>query len=223
MAFARRMSPDPTPGQLFAGSQNTAVLRFPLPPALPIPLGIAAQEGVTLATWAFSGLEEGAAGGPVCLLVLGGIPGGDLTLATHFREIPLRPEPAAPDAFSDAERRLLARALLSAGPSGLSALAGLSALIEPALVALVPADDAPALIPEGPGYALTGTAVPHALLTRSAAGWGCARVAEARLRFAGGARIGLALEPLWGTPPEGARAAVALHAHGFVPLLVRAA
>ncbi|WP_342153019.1 hypothetical protein [Methylorubrum sp. SB2] len=221
---AHPMSPDPTPGRLFAGSHDTAVLRFPLPPALPIPIGIAAPAGVTLATWAFSGLEEGAAGGPVGLLALEGMPGGDLTLATHFRDIPIRPEPAS-GALSEAERLLLARALLSAGPSGLSALAGLFALIEPALaaLALAPADDAPALIPEGPGYTLTGTAIPHALLIRTAAGWSCARVATGRLRFAGGARVALALEPLWGAAPEGVQGAVALHAHGFVPLHVRAA
>lgn len=219
---ARRMSPDPTPGRLLAGSRNTALLRFPLPPALPIPLGIAAPEGVTLATWAFSGLEEGDAGGPVCLLALEGTPQGDLTLATHFRDIPIRPEPAS-DALSEAERLLLARALLSAGPTGVAALAGLFALIEPALSTLMPAADAPALIPEGPGYLLTGTAIPHALLVHTAAGWACARIETGRLRFAGGARIALTLEPLWGAPPEGARAGFALNAHGFVPLHVRAA
>jgi hypothetical protein len=217
------MSPDPTPGHLFAGSQNTAVLRFPLPPALPIPLGIAAPGGVTLATWAFSGLEEGAVGGPVCLLAVEGTTGGDLTLATHFRDIPIRPEPRAPDVLSAAERALLARALLSAGPSGLTVLAGLLPLVETALAAFTPAADAPALLPEESGYALTGKDVPHALLLRSEAGWGCARVKRARLGFAGGPRVGLALDPLWGTPPTSARAAFALHAHGFVPLAVRAA
>lgn len=215
------MSPDPTPGQLFAGSRNTAVLRFPLPPALPIPLGIAAPDGVTLATWAFSGLEEGAAGGPVGLLALEGTPGPDLTLATHFRDIPIRCEPAASRALSDAERALLARALLSAGLSGLAALSGLLPLVEPALAGLTPAGDAPALILGGTATTLTGKDVPHALLLRTASGWGYARVARARLGFAGGPRIALTLDPLWGAAPEGAQAAVALQAHGFVPLHVR--
>lgn len=223
MAFAPRMISDPTPGQLFTGSRNTAVLRFFLPPALPIPLGIAAPEGVTLATWAFSGLDEGAIGGPVCLLALEGVPGSDLTLATHFRDIPIRPEPASPDGLEAGERSLLARALLSAGPAGLPALAGLFPLIDVALAALAPSEDAPALVAEGPRYALTGTAVPHALLLDAADGWGCARVAAGRLRFAGGPRIGLALDPLWGAKPEGVRRAVALHAHGFTPLTVRGA
>ncbi|KQT45404.1 hypothetical protein ASG52_14655 [Methylobacterium sp. Leaf456] len=226
MASVHRVSSDPTPGRLFAGSQNTAVLRLPLLPALPIPLGIAAPAGVTLATWAFSGLEEGAAGGPVCLLALegtlDGILGRDLTLATHFRDIPIRCEPAS-EALSEAERTLLARALLSAGPSGLAALAGLLSLIEPALAALAPTDDAPALTQTGPGATLTGTAIPHALLIHTAAGWGCARVATGRLHFAGDACVRLTLEPLWGAAPDGARAAVALQAHGFVPLRVRTA
>lgn len=217
------MSLNLTPGQLFAGSQNTAVLRFPLPPSLPIPLGIAAPEGVTLATWAFSGLEEGATGGPVCLLALEGIPGSDLTLATHFRDLPIRPDAASPDALGDPERKLLARALLTAGPAGLPALAGLFPLIETALSAFAPEDGAPALIAEGPHHALTGTAVPHALLLHAADGWGCFRVAAGRLRFAGGPRTELALDPLWETRPEGIRAAFALHAHGFTPLIVRAA
>lgn len=221
--LARRMRPDPTPGQLFAGSRNTALLRFPLPPALPIPLGIAEPTGVTLATWAFASLEEGAAGGPVGLLALEGMPGGDLTLATHFRDIPIRPEPAAPDALSDAERALFARALLSAGPNGLTALSGLLPLVEPALAGLTLAEDAPALLPNGTAVTLTGKDVPHALLLRSGAGWGCARVARARLGFAGEPRIGLTLDPLWGAAPESAQAAVALHAHGFVPLRVRTA
>lgn len=207
----------PTPGRFFPGTNGTGLLRFPLPPSLPIPLGIAAPAGVSLAAWAFAGLEEGAPGGPVCLLGLEGTAGGDVTLATHFRDIPIRAEPA-PEALSEAERVLLARALLSAGPAGLPALAGLFPLIEPALAALPVADDAPALTADGARATLTGTAVPHALLTRSETGWGCARVASARLGFAGGARIALALDPLWGAGPAGLRAAFALHAHSVTPL-----
>ncbi|WP_232631479.1 hypothetical protein [Methylobacterium sp. Leaf118] len=218
------MSRDPTPGHYYAGRNGTGLLRFSLPSSLPIPLGITAPTGVSLASWAFAGLEEEARGGPVCLLALDGIPDGPVTLATHFRDLAIHPEPARPDALDEAERRLLARALLSAGPAGLPALAGLFPLIEAALSSLPIAEDAHALSPGGPGYMLTGTLVPHALLLYAESGWSGARVATARLGFAGGARIGLGLDaPLWGTRPARVRAAIALNTHGFTPLVVGAA
>ena len=209
------------PGALFPGAGGLHVLRLPLPPSLPIPLGLAAPEGVALVTWAFSGLGEGAAEEPVGLLVLSGAVTGPVTLATHFRDIAIQPAPAPAAELGAAERALVARALLSAGMAGAAALADALGLFGEALAALAPEPDAPRLAVAGAAWTLDGTAVPHGLVFETGEGWACARVAAARLGFAGGARIRLALEPLWGAAPDEApRAAIALHAHGFTPLRV---
>ena len=212
----------PVPGRLVEAAPGACVLRFPLPPSLPIPLHIAAPEKVRLVTWVFSGLEAGAPDGPVCLLVLEAESAAlrvGVTLATHFRDLVVRPEPASGDALSPAERTLLARALLSAGTAGLAPLGGLFGLLEPAVTALPVAEDAPDLADEDGGWSLGGTAVPHGLLYRVRAGWGCARVAQARLRFGRHPRQHLTLETFWGAAPEGLpERSFALHAHGFTAL-----
>ena len=214
--------PAPVAGRLIAAAPGALVLRFPLPPSLPIPLHVAAPEGVALVTWAFAGLEAGASGGPVCLLALDatGIAVGEtLTLATHFRDLILRPEPASADALSAAERTLLARALLSSGTAGLPLLGRLFTLVEAAVTALPVAEDAPDLADEAGGWTLGGAAIPHGLLFRSRAGWGCARVARAALGFKPHPRQRLTLDPVWGAAPEGLpERSFALHAHGFTAL-----
>ena len=212
----------PVSGRLVEAAPGACVLRFPLPPSLPIPLHIAAPEKVRLVTWVFSGLEAGAPDGPVCLLVLeaesAALRGG-VTLATHFSDLVVRPEPASGDALSPAERTLLAGALLSAGTAGLAPLGCLFGLLEPAVTALPVAEDAPDLAEGEGGWSLGGTAVPHGLLYRVRAGWGCARVAQARLRFGRHPRQHLTLETLWGAAPEGLpERSFALHAHGFTAL-----
>ncbi|CAO4138408.1 hypothetical protein LPLAFNJD_LOCUS179 [Methylorubrum aminovorans] len=220
-ALSRPMQ-EPVPGRLVEAAPGACVLRFPLPPSLPIPLHIAAPENVRLVTWVFSGLEAGAPDGPVCLLVLeaesAALRGG-VTLATHFRDLVVRPEPAASDALSPAERPLLARALLSAGTTGLAPLGRLFGLIEAAVAALPVAEDAPDLADAEGGWSLGGTAVPHGLLYRARVGWGGARVSQSRLRFGRHPRQHLTLEPVWGAAPEGLpERSFALHAHGFTAL-----
>ena len=89
--------------------------------------------------------------------------------------------------------------------------------------ALPAAEDAPDLADEDGGWSLGGTAVPHGLLFRTRAGWGCARVARSRLRFGNHPskhpRQNLTLEPVWGAPPEGLpERSYALSAHGFTAL-----
>lgn len=212
----------PVPGQLVEAAAGACLLRFPLPPSLPIPLSVAAPEGVRLVTWALAGLDAGAADGPIGLLALeaGGTALRDgLTVATHFRDIRVSPEPAPAERLSPAERNLLARALLSSGAPGLAPLGRLFGLVEAAVCALPIAGDAPDLAEADGGWTLGGTAVPHGLLFRSRAGWGCARVSGSRLRFAPHPRQRLTLEPLWGARPEGLpERAFALHAHGFTAL-----
>ncbi|MEH3117920.1 MAG: hypothetical protein PGN25_10105 [Methylorubrum populi] len=212
----------PIPGRLVEAAPGAFVLRFPLPPSLPIPLDVAAPEGVRLVTWAFAGLEAGARGGPTGLLALeadGLALGGGLTVATHFRDLTVHPEPASAEALGAAERALLARALLSAGPSGLAPLGRLFGLFEAAVAALPVAEDAPALADEAGGWTLGGTAIPHGLLFRVRAGWGCARVVRASLGLKPHPRQRLTLAPLWGAAPEGLpERSFALHAHGFTAL-----
>lgn len=210
------------PARLIEAALGACVLRFPLPPSLPIPLHIASPEGVGLVTWAFAGLEAAAADGPVCLLALDGDGAAlreGVSVATHFRDLALRLEPAPAGALSAAERDLLARALLSAGTSGLGTLGALFGLVEAAVAALPVADEAPDLADEAGGWSISGTAIPLGLLFRGPAGWGCARVTRAALRFAGHPRQHLTLDPVWGAAPEGLPArAFALHAHGFTAL-----
>lgn len=217
---------DPVPGRLIEAAPGAFVLRFPLPPSLPIPLHVASPDGVRLVTWVLAGLEAGAGEGPVGLLALDaddGALGDGLTLATHFRDLAIRPERSAADALGAAERSLLARALLSAGASGLVPLGRLFGLVEASVAALPIAEGAPNLADEAGGWTLGGTAIPHGLLFRTRAGWGCARVVEARLRFGRHPRQRLTLEPLWGAAPEGPpERAFALHAHGFTALTVGA-
>ncbi|CAO4152116.1 hypothetical protein [Methylorubrum aminovorans] len=220
-ALSRPME-EPVSGRLVEAAPGACVLRFPLPPSLPIPLHIAAPENMRLVTWVFSGLEAGAPDGPVCLLVLeaesAALRGG-VTLATHFRDLAVRPEPAASDALSPAERTLLAQALLSAGTTGLAPLGRLFGLVEAAVAALPVAADAPDLADAEGGWSLGGTAVPHGLLYRARAGWGGARVSQARLRFGRHPRQHLTLELVWGAAPEGLpERSFALHAHGFTAL-----
>lgn len=241
------MSTAPVPGQLIASAAKASLLRFPLPPSLPIPLGVAVPEEVRLVTWAFAGLgalsAEGDAGsaearatepgprdgaaGPVCLLALAAalpLAGETLTVATHFRDIAVRLEPTSAEALSATERDLLARALLSAGATALAPLGDLFGLVGPAVAALPMADDAPDLAAEEGGWTLRGGAIPHGLLFRTGSGWGCARVVSSRLGFAGGPRQQLAVAPLWGAAPVGRPdRAIALHAHGFTPLATRTA
>lgn len=216
----------PVPGQLVEAAPGACVLRFPLPPSLPIPLHVAAPETVQLVTWVFSGLEAGAPDGPVCLLALeaeGAALREGVSLATHFRDLVVRPEPAASDVLPPSERTLLARALLSSGTAGLAPLGRLFGLVEPAVIALPVAEDAPDLADEDHGWSLGGTAIPHGLLFRARAGWGCARVAGARLRFGRHPRQHLTLEPVWGAAPEGLpERCFALHAHGFTALTIGA-
>ena len=88
-ALSRPME-EPVPGRLVEAAPGACVLRFPLPPSLPIPLHVAAPENVRLVTWVFSGLEAGAPDGPVGLLALeaeGAALRGGVTLATHFRDL----------------------------------------------------------------------------------------------------------------------------------------
>lgn len=215
----------PVPGQLVEAASGACLLRFSLPPSLPIPLHVAAPEGVRLVTWAFAGLEAGAADGPVCLLALeaGGAALRDsVSVATHFRDLAVGPEPASAETVSAAERTLLARALLASGLSGLGTLGGLFGLVEASVAALPTADDAPALADETGGWSISGTAIPLGLLFRVPAGWGCARVTRAALRFAGHPRQHLTLEPVWGAAPEGRpERGFALHAHSFTALTTR--
>ncbi|MFF8800840.1 MULTISPECIES: hypothetical protein [unclassified Methylobacterium] len=214
--------PAPVAGRLVEAAPGALVLRFPLPPSLPIPLHVAAPKDVALVTWAFAGLEAGASEGPVGLLAIdasGAALGETLTLATHFRDLTLRLEPASADALSAAERTLLARALLSSGAAGLPLLGRLFALVEAAVTALPVAADAPDLADEAGGWTLGGTAIPHGLLFRTRAGWGCARVARAALGFKPHPRQRLTLDPVWGAAPEGLpERSFALHAHGFTAL-----
>lgn len=220
-ALSRPME-EPVPGRLVEAAPGACVLRFPLPPSLPIPLHIAAPENVRLVTWVFSGLEAWAPDGPICLLALeaeGAALSGGVTLATHFRDLVVRPEPAAGDALSPAERNLLARALLSAGPIGPAPLGRLFGLVEAAVTALPVAEDAPDIADEDGGWSLGGTAVPHGLLYRARVGWGGARVLQSRLRFGHHPRQHLTLEPVWGAAPEGLpERSFALHARGFTAL-----
>ena len=212
---------EPVPGRLIEAAPGAFVLRFPLPPSLPVPLHVAGPEGVRLVTWALAGLEAGAREGPVGILALeaDAPPGDGLILATHFRDLALRPEPAAAGILSAAERTLLARALLSAGPAGLAPLGRLFGLVEAAVAALPVAEDAPDLADAEGGWSLGGTAVPHGLLFRARAGWGGARVSQSRLRFGRHPRQHLTLEPVWGAAPEGLpERSFALHAHGFTAL-----
>lgn len=216
----------PVPGRLIEAAPGACVLRFPLPPSLPIPLHIAAPENVRLVTWVFSGLDADAPDGPICLLALeaesAALP-ESVSIATHFHDLSVRPERAANDVLPLAERTLLARALLSAGTTGLAPLGRLFGLIEAAVIALPVAEDAPDLADEDHGWTLGGTAIPHGLLFRGRAGWGCARVAGARLRFGKHPRQHLALEPVWGAAPEGLHErSFALHAHGFTALTIGA-
>ncbi|MGE7155114.1 hypothetical protein ACQKJ1_15365 [Methylorubrum rhodesianum] len=219
-------APASLPGQLIEAAPDACVLRFPLPPSLPIPLYVSAPEGVRLVTWVLDGLGAGAAEGPVCLLVLEGAGAAlrdGVTVATHFRDLAVQPAPAWADALSAAERILLARALLSAGTAGLAPLGRLFGLVEAAIAALPVAEDAPDLTDEDGGWSLGGTAVPHGLLFRTRAGWGCARVARSRLRFGNHPskhpRQNLTLEPVWGAHPEGLpERSYALSAHGFTAL-----
>ena len=210
------------PGQLIDAAPGACLLRFPLPPSLPIPLHIAAPETVRLVTWVFSGLEAGAPDGPICLLALEAESAAlreGVSLATHFRDLVVRPEPAASDVLPSAERTLLARALLSAGRAGLGPLGRLFGLVEAAVIALPVAEDAPDLADDDGGWSLGGTAVPHGLLFRVGAGWGCAQVAGARLCFGKHPRQRLTLEPVWGAAPEGLpERSFALCAHGFTAL-----
>lgn len=225
-AAALSRSAKPVPGRLIEAAPGACVLRFPLPPSLPIPLHIAAPETVRLVSWVFSGLDAGAPDGPICLLALEADSAAlreAVSVATHFHDLVVRPEPAASDVLPPAERILLARALLSAGPSGLAPLGRLFDLIEAAVIALPVAEDAPDLADEDHGWTLGGTAIPHGLLFRSHAGWGCARVAGARLRFGRHPRQHLTLEPVWGAAPEGLpERCFALHAHGFTALTIGA-
>ncbi|BAU89462.1 hypothetical protein MPPM_0857 [Methylorubrum populi] len=215
----------PVSGQLVEAAPGAYLLRFPLPPSLPIPLHVASPEGVRLVTWALAGLDADAADGPVCLLALeadGAALRGGVSVATHFRDLALRPEPAPADALSAAERALLARALLSAGTSGLGTLGALFGLVERSVAALPVADDAPDLADEAGGWSLGGTAIPLGLLFRTGAGWGCARVTRSALRFAGHPRQHLTLEPVWGAAPAGLpERSFALYAHGFTALTTR--
>ena len=210
------------PVRLIEAAPGACVLRFPLPPSLPIPLHVASPEGVRLVTWAFAGLEAAASDGPVCLLALeadGAALREGVSVATHFRDLALRPEPAPADALRAAERELLARALLSAGTSGLGTLGALFGLVEASVAALPVADDAPDLAAGAGGWTISGTAIPLGLLFRVPAGWGCARVTRAALRFAGHPRQHLTLDPVWGAVPDGLpERAFALHAHGFTAL-----
>lgn len=218
---------DLVPGRLIEAASGTFVLRFPLPPSLPIPLHVAGPAGVRLVTWALAGLEAGAQEGPIALLALEAddIPLGDgLTLATHFRDLVIRSERAAAEALSATERSLLARALLSAGPPALAPLGRLFSLVETAVATLPIADDAPSLANEAGGWSLGGTAIPHGLLFRARAGWGSARILRASLGFGNQPRQRLTLAPVWGEAPEGLPERVfALHAHGFTALAAGAA
>ncbi len=217
----------PVPGQCVEAAPGACVLRFPLPPSLPIPLHVAAPEGVRLVTWAFAGLDAAAPDGPIGLLALEadhGSLGESLILATHFRDLAIRPERASPDSLRASERTLLARALLSAGPTALAPLERLFGLVETAVAALPTAADAPDLADAAGGWTLGGTAIPHGLLFGGRAGWGCARVLRTALGFGPHPRQRLTLAPLWGAAPQGLpERAFALHAHGFTTLATGAA
>lgn len=228
-------------GRLIAHTARTAILRYPLSTALPIPLAVAAPAGIRLVTWAFAGLN---AADPRGLLVLaldeGASLGAGLRLATHFRNVDIALGAATDDVGPD-ERALIARALLAAAsPEETAALADLTGLLGEAIAALAPDDKAPVLTHGEGGWRLSGSAVPGHLLLRAGSAWSCHRVARASLHF-GGSRITsgagsqdegaggkavdpdrpqahLILESAWGeTPAACPTHAIGLTRDGFTP------
>lgn len=195
-------------GRLVARGERTAILRYPLSTALPIPLAVAAPSGIRLVTFAFAGLDAADRRGPRGLLVLalgeGNGLGAGLRLATHFCDIDIALGAAA-DAAEPEERALAARALLAAAsPDETAALADLIGPLGEAIAALPPDAEAPVLAQDEGDWRLTGTAVPGHLLLRAGEAWSCHRVARAHLHLGGSPRDAGTSRP---PPPPEARGA----------------
>lgn len=184
---------------------------FPLPTSLPIPLGIASPSGLALVTWAFSRLTPDDAG-PAGLLIVAPRDaagraaleaGTRLVVATHFRDMPVLCGAAEAEAtIRPDDLDAVAKAVVSAVmPETAPVLATLFPLLARSVAALT----APAGVPEvtmdlqGPhACTLWGTEIPNHLLVASGTDVACARVREARMRFAPETAVVLDLEPLWG-------------------------
>lgn len=202
-------------GRIFTIGARAAVCVLPLPSSMPIPLDVIRPAAVDLLTWAFVGLgEDGPGARARCLLALVArdaeararlVREGHLTLAMHFRELPVALTQAAPDALpAPDELRVLARAVLSAvTPETIAALSDLAPLVGRSAADLPIDDEAPelTLCGNGRGASLLGKTVPNYLLTRSGDDLTLARVAAARLRFGRQPRSDLTLDPLWGPGP----------------------
>lgn len=211
-------------GRVVARGARTAILRYPLSTALPIPLAVTAPTGIRLVTWAFARLDTADAR---CLLVLaldeGASLDAGLRLATHFRDIAIAPG-ASDEDFAPDEHALIARALLAAvSPDESGTLADLIALIGEEVASLTPGADAPLFTPGSEGRSeLSGSGVPGHLLLRDEAGWSCHRIARADLHFGPanppGVQVLLTLKQIWGNPTRGCPThAIGLTRDGVTP------